>query len=174
MWCLVSRCLHKTNTSASGFAKRTEPTWRSPYHGKRTKPLRSSSATQELRSSKTSSCKKACLLLSWTSLNPGLQIVPSYHNDVFWFYAHTSFEHGQDGVHCLDGLCRHRFVPTLRPWEWSKYKIAICQRDWVPYSWYAWSTGHPTSLAISWIQRPGIWNHSLIDDFLIFVTHEKR
>ena len=36
------------------------------------------------------------------------QMVPSYHNDVFWFYAHTSFVHGQDNVHCLDGLCRHR------------------------------------------------------------------
>ena len=39
-------------------------------------------------------------------------MVPSYHNDVFWFYAHTSFVHGQDNVHCLDGHCRHRFKPT--------------------------------------------------------------
>ena len=37
------------------------------------------------------------------------QMVPSYHNDVFWFYAHTSFVHGQDNVQCLDGHCRHRF-----------------------------------------------------------------
>ena len=40
------------------------------------------------------------------------QMVPSYHNDVFWFYAHTSFVHGQDNVHCLDGHCRHRFELT--------------------------------------------------------------
>ena len=40
------------------------------------------------------------------------QMVPSYHNDVFWFYAHTSFVHGQDNVQCLDGLCRHRSEPS--------------------------------------------------------------
>jgi hypothetical protein len=37
-----------------------------------------------------------------------MQVVPSYHNDVFRFYAHTSFRDGEDGVLCPAGPCRLR------------------------------------------------------------------
>ena len=85
-----------------------------------------------------------------------------------WSQATTMMFSGSSHIHPLS-MDKTVFIVLMgfvgiglyqpKPREWSKDKIAIYQRDRVPYSWYAWSTGHPTSLAISWIQRPGIWIH---------------
>ena len=42
-------------------------------------------------------------------------MVPSYHNDVFRFFSHSSFLHGRDGVQCRGGFCRHRSTPHPAP-----------------------------------------------------------
>ena len=99
--------------------------------------------------------------------------MPSYHNDVFWFYAHTSFEHGQDGVHCLDGLCRHRVVPTQ-----SENEVKIKSQFISVTEYLTPDTPDLLDIRLAW-QSLGYNDQafefiSLIDNFLIFVTHEKR